>query len=140
MGGDRATQDARMQEVRALEEALRRDGYIFCTYAMQNFSASFPESCQRRLASYSVELELGHANFSFRWPLNLLFAVFMLFHARFRGTSASQPGPSSGKVAHEVYTQPQDRRKSRKARRQSKVILLTLSAKKSAKNRSAPKG
>merc|ERR1711964_240898 len=117
--GDRATQDDRLQEVRLLEASLRQEG---CTLS---FSESFPKSCQRQLASYSVELEVGHAEFSFSWDLNLLFVVFMLFHARFRSTSTPVPQPSlslppASKSAHEVETQKLWR--SRQARQQSEAV------------------
>merc|ERR1712096_581556 len=84
---------------------------------------SLPESCQRQLASYSVELEVGHATFSFSWDLNLLFVVFMLFHARFRSTPVPQPSLSlspASKSAHEVETQKLWR--SRQARQQSELV------------------
>merc|ERR1711964_281119 len=115
--GDTATQDDRLQEVRLLEASLRQEG------CADSFSESFPESCQRQLASYSVELEVGHAEFSFSWDLNLLFVVFMLFHARFRSTPVPRPSlslPPASKSAHEVETQKLWR--SRQARQQSELV------------------
>jgi len=85
--GDRAMQDERMEEVRVLEASLRKEGHGHG----QNFSKSFPERLQRRLASYSIQLEVDHDTFSFSWMLNLLFIVFLFFYSRFRPTAASKP-------------------------------------------------
>lgn len=95
---DIAMQNTRIQEVKALEQSLRKEGRH-----VQSFSESFPECYQRQLASYSIQLEVGQDTFSFSWVLNLLFVVFMFFYSRFRPTSP-KPAPPMDKVAREVRT------------------------------------